>query len=64
MNGLKEVWGNVRDENLELPFFGTVKNDNIVMVGLNLRNCQSVRLFPIRFSIRRRVSRLPQRQMS
>lgn len=36
MNGLKEVWGNVRDENLELPFFGTVKNDNIVMVGLNL----------------------------
>lgn len=36
INGLKDVWGKVEDGGLELPFFGTVKNDNIVMIGLNL----------------------------
>lgn len=36
VNGLHDVWGMVKDGNLELPFFGTVENDNIVMIGLNL----------------------------
>ncbi len=36
VNGLDEVWGTVDDFEQNLPFFGTVKNDNIVVIGLNL----------------------------
>jgi uncharacterized membrane protein len=36
VEGLDQVWGYVVDNNLELPFFGTVKNENIVFVALNL----------------------------
>lgn len=36
LEGLDEVWGTVYDSDLELDFYGTVKNENIVMIGLNL----------------------------
>lgn len=36
VNGLDEVWGTVDDFEQNLPFFGTVKNNNIVVIGLNL----------------------------
>ncbi len=36
VDGLDEVWGTVEDEDWDLPFYGTVKNDNIVVIGLNL----------------------------
>lgn len=36
VNGLDEVWGTVNDLEWSLPFYGTVKNDNIVVIGLNL----------------------------
>lgn len=36
LDGLDEVWGTVRDLKWELPFYGTVKNDNIIIIGLNL----------------------------
>ncbi|MBE5965149.1 MAG: hypothetical protein E7252_09590 [Lachnospira sp.] len=36
INGLDNVWGTVRENELDLGFYGTVKNDNIVVVGLNL----------------------------
>lgn len=36
VNGLDTIWGTVREENLDLPFYGTVKNDNIIVLGLNL----------------------------
>ncbi len=36
VNGLDETWGTVREENLDLDFYGTVKNDNIIVLGLNL----------------------------
>ena len=42
MDGLDEVWGSVRDANYSIPFFGTVKNENIVFVGLNLTYYLSV----------------------
>ncbi|MBR5337853.1 MAG: hypothetical protein IK152_07700 [Lachnospiraceae bacterium] len=35
-DGLDHVWGKVKDENYDIPFLGTVKNDNIIFVGLNL----------------------------
>lgn len=34
--GLDECWGSVYDNNVRLEFYGTVKNDNIVVIGLNL----------------------------
>lgn len=34
--GLDQVWGTLFDNDVELPFYGTVKNENIVVVGLNL----------------------------
>lgn len=34
--GLDEVWGSVLDNDIKLPFIGTVKNENIVVYGLNL----------------------------
>ena len=36
VEGLDDVWGSVLDNELRLPFYGTVKNDHIVVVGLNL----------------------------
>lgn len=36
VEGLDDVWGSVLDNDLELPFYGTVENDHIVVVGLNL----------------------------
>lgn len=36
LEGLDECWGRLFDNGFELPFYGTVKNDNIVMIGLNL----------------------------
>lgn len=36
LEGLDECWGTVQDNDLTLNFYGTVKNDNIVVIGLNL----------------------------
>lgn len=36
VSGLDETWGTVREDNLDLDFCGTVKNENIVVTGLNL----------------------------
>ncbi|WP_300637576.1 6-pyruvoyl-tetrahydropterin synthase-related protein [uncultured Oscillibacter sp.] len=36
LEGLDDVWGTVYDDGLLLDFYGTVKNENIVFVGLNL----------------------------
>jgi uncharacterized membrane protein len=36
LNGLDDVWGYFFDESLEMPFIGTVYNENVVVVGLNL----------------------------
>lgn len=35
LNGLTNVWGSVTDNGLTLDFYGTVKNDNIIMCGFN-----------------------------
>ena len=36
LDGLDTVWGTFYDNGLNLNFYGTVKNDNIIMTGLNL----------------------------
>lgn len=36
LDGLDESWGTVYDGDLRLDFYGTVQNENIVVVGLNL----------------------------
>lgn len=36
VTGLDEVYGTVREDEVDLSFCGTVKNENIVVVGLNL----------------------------
>ncbi len=36
LDNLDKVWGTVKNVDWELPFYGTVKNDNIIMIGLNL----------------------------
>ena len=36
LNGLTDSWGSVEDNGLRLDFYGTVKNNNIIMCGLNL----------------------------
>ena len=36
LEGLDQCWGTVLDDGLELDFYGTVKNDNLIVVGLNL----------------------------
>ena len=36
LDGLDNSWGTLRDGDLALDFYGTVKNDNIVMIALNL----------------------------
>lgn len=35
-DGLDKTWGKVKDESYDIPFLGTVKNDKIIFVGLNL----------------------------
>ncbi len=42
VNGLDEVWGTVQENEMELDFYGTVKNDNIIVVGLNLTYYYSI----------------------
>lgn len=44
VDGLDEIWGTVDDLDWELPFYGTVKNDNIVVIGLNLTYYYSLTL--------------------
>lgn len=36
LEGLDDCWAFLEDKGKELPFYGTVENDNIVFVGLNL----------------------------
>ncbi len=36
VDGLDDVWGTVEDLDWDLPFYGTVRNKNIVIIGLNL----------------------------
>lgn len=36
LEGLDNCLGKIYDNEMELPFLGTVKNDNIVIIGLNL----------------------------
>ncbi len=36
VNGLDETWGTVQENDMDLDFYGTVENDNIIVVGLNL----------------------------
>ena len=36
LDGLDDVWGTFYDNGLDLSFYGTVKNDNIIISGLNL----------------------------
>lgn len=36
VSGLDEVWGTIDGFEEDFPFYGTVKNDNIVVIGLNL----------------------------
>lgn len=36
VSGLDKVWGTVREDGMNLDFYGTVKNENIIVVGLNL----------------------------
>ena len=36
MNGLDTVYATTSEDGVELPFYGTVKNDNIIMLGINL----------------------------
>lgn len=42
--GLDECWGKFDEIGEELEFYGTVKNDNIVMIGLNLSYFYSLTL--------------------
>lgn len=36
VNGLDEVWGTIEEDGRDLAFYGTVENDNITVIGLNL----------------------------
>ncbi len=36
VNGLDKVWGTIENGKWNLPFYGTVKNNNIIVIGLNL----------------------------
>ncbi len=36
LEGLDNTWGTISDNGFDLDFYGTVKNDNIIMTGLNL----------------------------
>lgn len=36
VNGLDNVWGRVKNDSFDIPFIGTIENDNIVIIGLNL----------------------------
>ena len=36
VTGLDNTWGSVMDNGLKLDFYGTVKNDNIIVCGINI----------------------------
>lgn len=36
LEGLDDCWGKVWDNGLELPFYGTAKNEDLVFIGINL----------------------------
>lgn len=36
LTGLDDVWGSLHDNGLKLDFYGTVRNENIVVIGINL----------------------------
>lgn len=36
LEGLDDVWGTIDEDGTEFDFYGTVENENIVMIGLNL----------------------------
>ena len=36
LEGLDNTWGSISDNGFDLDFYGTVKNDNIIIAGLNL----------------------------
>ena len=36
LEGLSDVWGTVYDNDLNLPFYGTGQNENLVYIGINL----------------------------
>ena len=36
VDGLKEVWGRLEEDDEDIAFFGTANNENIVVIGLNL----------------------------
>lgn len=36
VQGLDDVWGSIIEEDMKLDFYGTVKNENIIVIGLNL----------------------------
>ncbi len=44
VDGLDDVWGRVIDNDYDIPFLGTVQNDNIIVVGLNLTYYYSLTL--------------------
>ncbi len=44
VNGLNEVWGTIDELEYPMDFYGTVKNDNIVVIGLGLTYFYSLTL--------------------
>lgn len=44
VNGLDEVWGTISDFEYPMDFYGTVKNDNIIVIGLGLTYFYSLTL--------------------
>lgn len=36
VNGLDDVWGTIEEEGQRLDFYGTVHNENLIFIGLNL----------------------------
>ena len=47
LEGLDQCWGTVLDDGLELDFYGTVKNENLIVVGLNLTYFLSLTKDPV-----------------
>lgn len=46
VDGLDEVWGYTDDDGFYVPFYGTVENDNIVFIGLDLTRFYGLTLDP------------------
>lgn len=44
VNGLDEVWGTIDELDYPMDFYGTVKNDNIIVIGLGLTYYYSLTL--------------------